>query len=110
MEPTSSLLQFIILLLLEQYEKLTISKISEILGHSNKDYIAFETNYLIYHPVFNKNKDSKAGVILSNAPEKKDLNPDNEIWLNKDFNPNNNKPNTIPTMSRIKSTVKIIHN
>lgn len=39
-------------------------------------------------------------MILSNAPEKKDLEPENEIWLNKDFNPNNSKPITVPTATR----------
>ncbi len=73
--------------------------------HPHVEYIAFEANYLIYHPVFNKTKDPKAGLILSNAPEKKDLNPDNEIWLNKDFNPNNNKPNTVPILNRFKAQV-----
>lgn len=105
MEPTSSFIQFLIISILEKYDKLTIKKISEILGHSNSEYIAFEANYLIYHPVFNKTKDPKVGLIISNAPDKRDLKIDDEVWLNQDFNPSNNKPNTIPTILRLKTMV-----
>lgn len=39
-------------------------------------------------------------MIGTNAADKKDLEPGDEIWLNKDFNPNNSKPLTVPTTFR----------
>lgn len=71
-----------------------------MVGHSQASYIANEANFLIYNPGFNPTKSLTAGLICTNAPEKKDLEPENEIWLNKDFNPNNSKPITVPTMMR----------
>lgn len=98
--PISSLTQFLLMLILEKKERLTIQKITEILGHSQASYIANEANFLLYNPGFNPNKSGTAGFILTNAPEKKDLEPEDEIWLNKDFNPNNAKPVTVATAGR----------
>jgi hypothetical protein len=107
-EPTTSLIQFLILLELEKHKKLTIRKITELLGHENEEYISIEANYLIYHPVNNKTKDSKSGIILSNQEDKKDLTPDNEIMLNENFNPVNIKLNSAPLTLRFKLSVDII--
>ena len=74
------------MLTLEKHERLKISKIAEILGHSIPEYIAFETNYLIYHPKISQTRDSKAGFVLSSAPDKKDITIDDEVWLNTTFN------------------------
>jgi hypothetical protein len=85
---------------LERFERLSIQKLTEIIGHSQSSYIANEANFLLYNPGFNPTKSATVGFILSNAAEKKDLEPEDEIWLNKDFNPNNSKPITIPTAQR----------
>jgi len=98
--PTSSLIQFLILLNLEKYERMSIQKLSEIIGHSQANYVANEANFLIYNPGFNPNKSGTVGLILTNAAEKKDLEPGDEIWLNKDFNPSNSKPTTVTTTMR----------
>ena len=94
------MIQYLLVSTLERFEKITIQKITEIIGHSQGSYIANEANFLLYNPGFNPSKSATLGMILSNAPEKKDLEPENEIWLNKDFNPNNSKPITVPTATR----------
>jgi len=79
---------------------MSIQKLSEIIGHSQASYVANEANFLIYNPGFNPNKSGTVGLILTNAAEKKDLEPGDEIWLNKDFNPSNSKPITVTTTMR----------
>ncbi len=74
--------------------------VTQLLGHSQTSYVANEANFLLYNPGFNPTKSKTLGIIGTNAPDKKDLESEHEIWLNKNFNPNNSKPVTMPTMMR----------
>ena len=53
-----------ILCLLEEHGKLKIKQITQLLGHTSDDVIAFEANHLIFHPGFNKTRDKNIGFIL----------------------------------------------
>jgi len=88
-----------ILLYLEKYERKTIQDITLLLGHSNANYVANEAQYLLYNPLFNPSKSPTGGIICSNCKiddKKPEISPTSEIWLNKEFNPPNLKPNTLP--------------
>jgi hypothetical protein len=101
-EPTSSLVQYLILLFLELHQKLTIKNLTQLIGHSSDEIIAFEATHLIFHPQFNKTRDRNLGLILSDVADKKEISSENYIWLNKGFKPTSLKPNTLPMkMKRI---------
>ncbi len=91
---TSSIIQFCILLILEKYNKLTIKKISEILG-LNSSIIINEINGLVFNKNFNKKKDPDKGVLIGNF--KDDIEENNEVELNYNFNYNSLTFNTIFT-------------
>lgn len=105
-EPTSSLIQYLILRFLENHEKLSIKQLTQLLGHSSEEIIAFEANHLIFHPGFNKTRDKKIGMILTDA--EKDIAPESNVWLNKEFKPSNLKPSTLPM--KMKRIVRIFYN
>ncbi len=96
LEPQSTLIQFLSLLQLEKHEKLKVKEICQLILHSNEDYVANEINYLIFHPSWNRTKDPKIGIILSDAEGTKSLTPENYVWLNKGFRPSNIRPSTLP--------------
>lgn len=96
-----------IITLLEQHGKLTIKQLTQLIGHSSEEYIAFEAQHLIFHPGFNKTRDKTIGLILTDLADKKEMAAENEIWLNKDFKPNNLKPSTIPM--KMKRLVIILY-
>jgi hypothetical protein len=104
-EPTSSMIQYQILCLLEIHEKLSIKTLTQLIGHSSEEIVAYEANYLIFNPSFNKTRDRTIGIILTDTEDKKDIGPDNNVWLNKGFKPANLKPNTAPM--KMKKTVKL---
>ena len=66
------------------------------MGHSNSSYIANDLNSLLYIPKLNPEKLPNQGLILSDVPDKLDLESKHEVWLNKDFDTNNLKLNTVP--------------
>ena len=91
---TSSLIQFCILIILEKYNKLTINKISEILG-VNSSIIINEIYGLVFNKNFNPNKDPNKGVLIGNF--KDNFEEKNEVELNNNFNFNSLKFNTLFT-------------
>ena len=94
---TSSITQFCILLILEKYNKLTISKISELLG-LNSLIIINEIYGLVFNRNFNKNKEPNKGVLIGNF--KDNIEENNEVELNYNFTHNSLSFNTI-----FKSTI-----
>ncbi len=96
----TTLMQFSLLIILEKYEKLKIEKISEIMG-CNPLLLANEANALLYHMSYNPKKLKTNGIILSDAGEKEDLKPKNEVYINKEFAANSLKINTIPAVFRV---------
>jgi hypothetical protein len=104
-QTVSTLLQYLILRTLEKYEnveKLTVEKISEILGY-NLPIILNETNALIYHASFNPKRLNNVGVIFSDLTDNTDLKPTNQVWINPDFSHNFLKITTIPTPFKVIS-------
>ena len=105
----STLPQFLILLNLEKYEKLTLEKISEILG-CNIKIILKDINGLIFNPSFNSKGEINKGVILANIDqETKEFKNITEISINKEFSIIQQRFNTLPlpnkkTEAEIKET------
>jgi len=95
-EPTTSLIQYLILTLLETHGTLTVKDVTSLLGYSSEEIIAYEANNLIFNPSINRTRDRNIGFITTNAEEKKDIAPQHTITLNKNFKPTNLKPNTVP--------------
>jgi hypothetical protein len=103
-QSVSTLLQYLILRTLEKYEsqeKLTVEKVSEILGY-NLPVILNETNALIYHASFNPKRVNNVGIILSDLQDNSELKPSNQVWINPDFQHNFLKLTTIPTPFKVK--------
>jgi hypothetical protein len=100
-QSVSTLVQYSVLIVLEKYEKMSIAKISEIIG-LNQNAVMNEVNALLYHPSFNPKKSKACGLISSaDAADGQDLKPENEISVNKDFMANSLKINTIPVVFRV---------
>jgi len=98
---TSTLAQYLILINLEKRKELVVSQLAELIGISDI-VVANEATFLLYHPQFNKNKLKTGGLILSDAPEKADIDPNHKIWINPDFTCNNLTLVTLPTKARMK--------
>jgi hypothetical protein len=99
-QSVTTLLQYSLLIILEKYEKMEISKIAELLGY-NPNIIANEANALIYHISFNPRKSKSSGLISADASEGVDLKPENFIQVNREFSANTLKINTIPAVFRV---------
>ena len=95
----STIVQYLILFNLEKYEKLTISKLSELIG-IKEDIVSNEATFLLYHPSFNPKKVKTQGLILTDAKDGADLEPINNVWVNEAFSINSLILNTIPTKTR----------
>ncbi len=89
---SSSFIQYSILLTLEKFNKLTITKISEYLG-INSYIIINEINGLIFNKSFNPNNDCNKGVLIGDF--KDTINENNEVQLNYNFKHNSIKFQTI---------------
>lgn len=89
---SSSFIQYSILLTLEKFNKLTITKISEYLG-INSYIIINEINGLIFNKAFNPNNDCNKGVLIGDF--KDIINENNEVQLNYNFKHNSIKFQTI---------------
>jgi len=76
-----------------------VSEMAGILG-IKEDLVANEATFLLYHPMFNPKKVKNCGLILSNAEEGKDVDPNHEIWVNSEFTFSALILNTIPTKAR----------
>ncbi len=97
----STIIQYLILFNLEKYSKITVSKLAELIG-IKEDVVANEATFLLYHPSFNPKKSKTQGIILSEAGDGADIEPNNNVWINADFSINSLILNTIPTKTRKK--------
>ena len=95
---TSTLPQFLILLQLEKYNTLTLSKLSEILGcHINT--ILTDISGLVFNPSFNPHGQKEKGLILGTFNEKtKEFKDTDEISFNKSFTFGRQKFQTLPLL------------
>lgn len=106
---TSSLLQFMILLFLEQKEKLIIKDLIELFQNKvDIQIILNEVKFLLYHPSFNPKKEKNRGIIIINTGNDKNESNNNDnndlinlklelqISLNKTFSINTSKIISIP--------------
>lgn len=93
---TSTLPQFLALLLLEKKERLTLGKIAELCGCPAATIIT-DINGLIFNTSFNHNSSPDKGIIKSNFNTKtKEFKEADEIWINKNFVAPKLKISTIP--------------
>ena len=82
----STLIQYLILLQIEKYQKLSLEKIAENIG-CKVDLILEDISGLIFNPSFNPHHKKDKGILLGNFEDNKnEFNPNDEVWFNKDFN------------------------
>ena len=94
----STLPQFLALLQLEKYEKLTLSKISELLG-CHISTILTDISGLVYNPIFNPQGLKDKGLILGTFDENtKVFKETDEIYFNKNFTIARQKFQTLPLL------------
>ena len=92
----STLPQYLALLELEKHSKLTISKISEILG-CHISTILGDISGLVYNPSFNPQGQKDKGLILGTFDEKtKEFKETDEIYFNQNFTFSRQKFQTLP--------------
>ncbi len=92
----STLIQLLILLLIEKYNKISLGKIVEILG-CKIELILKDISGLIFNPSFNPNQQKDKGLIFGNFDENtKEFKENDEFWFNYDFNTQNIKFLTLP--------------
>ena len=102
----STLPQYLSLIYLEKKEKLSLQKISELLG-CNVQKVINDIRGLIFNKTFNPKGQIDKGVILANIdPEKKEFKPETEISINKNFSVAHQKFNTFPLPQK-KSAAEI---
>jgi hypothetical protein len=99
-QSVSTLAQYSLLCVLEKYEKMKVEKIAEVLGY-NVGILINDANGLLYHIAFNPKKQKNMGLIYSDAAEGVDIKPENEIWINKDFQATNLRFNSIPVVFKV---------
>lgn len=95
-------MQLLVLLALEKYETLKVGKIMEIIGSKDNLIVISEINALIYHPAFNPRKLKTGGVILIEEDENQEVTLNSVIKVNKSFQANNLRINTIPALYKVK--------
>ena len=92
----STLPQFLTLLLLEKYTKLTLGKISQLLECDIK-IILSDIPGLIYNPTFNPSGQKDKGLILGTFSDKtKEFKSNDEIYFNQNFICPRQKFQTLP--------------
>ena len=92
----STLIQLLILLLIEKYNNITIKKIAEILG-CRIGLVFKDITGLIFNPSFNPSQQKDKGIIMGNFDEKtKEFKEDDEFCFNYNFYSKNIKFNTLP--------------
>ena len=81
----STLPQYLALIYLENKQKLSLQKISELMG-CNVQKVINDIRGLIFNKTFNPKGQIDKGVILANIdPDKKEFKPETEISINKNF-------------------------
>ena len=98
----STLPQFLTLLQLEKNNKLTLGKISELIGYKI-DYLLNDISGLVFNPSFNPYMKKDKGLILGTFDEKtKEFKETDEIYFNKNFICPRQRFNTLPLTSQNK--------
>ena len=93
---TSTLPQYLTLLLLEKHQSLTLSKIAELIG-CQINIILSDISGLVFNPSFNRNGKKEKGLILGNFDDKKKVFKEtDEISFNKNFTISVQKFQTLP--------------
>ena len=93
---TSTLPQYLALIQLEKYNKLTISKIAEILG-CQINTVLTDISGLVYNPTFNPQGLKEKGLILGTFNENtKEFKENDEIYFNSNFTFARQKFQTLP--------------
>ena len=96
----STLPQYLTLLFLEKHEQLSLEKISELLG-CNVKIIIKDISGLIFNPSFNPKHEINKGIILADIKlENKEFKNTTIISINKEFNVNQHKFNSLPLISK----------
>ena len=102
----STLPQYLALIYLESKQKLSLQKISELMG-CNVQKVINDIRGLIFNKTFNPKGQIDKGVILANIdPEKKEFKPETEISINKNFSVVHQRFNTFPLPQK-KSAAEI---
>lgn len=103
-QSVSSLLQYVILLLLEKHEnkggRLNIKELLSLLN-IQKNQLTNEIFGLIYNPLFNPNKDKSSGILGISSNSQVEIMDNDEVWINKDFTSNSLRINTISNIKKI---------
>ena len=104
-QSVSTLLQYAILCLLEQYdkkkEKVSVEMISAKLAYP-PNLVCNDLNGLLFNPSFNPKKTLVNGVILTNLENSNDdIDLKTELWLNHEFIANSLKISTIPLILKV---------
>lgn len=95
-------MQYSIFLALEKYsDGLSLNKIAEIIGGCDILTVISECNALLFHPSFNPKKIKTNGLISSDKEDNSELNENDILKLNRDFQANSVKINTIPTIYKV---------
>ena len=103
---TSTLPQFLILLNLEKYKTVTLSKLAEMLG-CHISTVLNDISGLAYNPSFNPQSIKEKGLILGTFDaDKKEFKENDEISFNYNFNYNRQKFQTLPLLSRKSAAEK----
>ena len=102
----SSYIQYLILLQIEKYKKLSLKKISQLLG-VKIDLIINEISGLIFNPSFNPNNKKDKGLLLGNFDEKsQSFKETDEFWFNFNFYCTYSRFNTIPLNIKTENQIK----
>ena len=102
----STLPQYLALIYLENKQKLSLQKISELMG-CNVQKVINDIRGLIFNKTFNPKGQIDKGVILANIdPDKKEFKPETEISINKNFSVAHQRFNTFPLPQK-KSAAEI---
>ena len=95
-ESKSTLLQYLILLQIEKYGKLSLRKIANNIN-CKINLILDDISGLIFNPSFNPQHQKDKGILLGNFDDKTLIfKEDDEVWLNNDFKGSKLRFNTIP--------------
>ena len=95
-ESKSTLLQYLILVDIEKYQKLALEKIAENIVYK-VSLILEDISGLIFNQSFNPQHKSDKGILLGHFDEKTiDFKWTDEVWFNFNFNNAKNRFNTMP--------------
>lgn len=96
-----TLLQYVALTYLESKgeEQIQTESLAGLLDVKD-EILLNELNGLLYNPLFNKGKLVNSGIITGDCDNGKDIASENKVWINKKFNSQNLKLNSIPIVMK----------